>query len=318
MKIVSFVATLPGKLLSRPHDDNPKVVTLQKFAEGAIAAGDTAVISKNMVYETCDVAVMLGWVHEHGKQAPHLRFRQLILDQQLSRGKHVVIADSNLFLYKDVTNPHYYLRYSFDGVFPNTGEYCDDTPDPSRWAKIQKDMNVALRDWRLQGDHILLCLQRDGGWSMAGFDVVDWTLITLKHLRRHTDRPIRIRPHPGDKKAGRYSANILSLCERHGIQGVTMSQPSTSLERDFKHCWALVNHNSSPAVGAAIEGIPIFVTDPDRSQARDICNRDLGQIENPLLPDRQAWIHRISQFHWSYDDLVTGRCWNHMRRWIKS
>jgi hypothetical protein len=317
MRVISYIATLPGKLLSGPHDDNPKVQTLQKFAQGVTAAGDQATISKDMVYQPCDVAVMLGWVHEHGKQAPHLRFRKEILDQQVARGSRTVIADSNLFLYKDTTNPHYYLRYSFDGIFPDTGEYCDSAPDPSRWTAIQRDMGVSLKDWRTQGNHILVCLQRDGGWSMAGFDVVDWTLITLKQLRRHTDRPIRIRPHPGDKKAGRYCRDILELCQRHGIRDVAMSDPKVPLERDFKHCWAVVNHNSSPAVGAAIEGFPVFVTDPDRSQARDVCNRDLARIENPELPDRQSWINRISQFHWSYDDLVTGKCWAHMRRWAK-
>jgi hypothetical protein len=51
--------------------------------------------------------------------------------------------------------------------------------------------------------------------------------------------------------------------------------------RNLKHCWAAVAHNSSPTVGAAIEGIPVFVTDPARSQCRDIANTDLSQIENP-------------------------------------
>jgi hypothetical protein len=39
-------------------------------------------------------------------------------------------------------------------------------------------------------------------------------------------------------------------------------------------------------------------------------------IENPGLLDREAWIQRISQFHWSYADLDSGQCWQHMRRWV--
>lgn len=316
MKVISYIATLPGKLLSRPHQDNPKVQTLTKFAQGVTAVGDQGIVCSDIQYHDCDVAVMLGWVHEHGKSAQHLQFRQHILDEQQRRGGRVVIADSNLFLYQDTNNPHYFLRYSFDGVFPDTGEYCDSMPDPARWQQIQHLMGVSLRPWRTQGTHILMCLQRDGGWSMAGFSVVDWALITAKRIRQYSNRPIRIRAHPGDKKAGRYCRDILDLFTRHGIQNVSLSDGKTTLTRDFKHCWAVVCHNSSPGVAAAIEGVPVFVTDPARSQARDVANTDLGAIENPGLPDREHWIQRISQFHWSYADLDSGACWQHMRQWV--
>jgi hypothetical protein len=318
VKVISYIGTLPTKLLSISHADNAKVQTLTKFAQGVTAVGDDGMIITDMDYQDCDVAVMLGWVHEHGKSAPHLRFRQHILDQQRQRGRRVVIADSNLFLYADPNNPHYYLRYSFDGIFPNTGEYCDQQPDPGRWTAIQQEIGVNLRPWRLQGNHILMCLQRDGGWSMAGFDVVDWALITAKQIRQYSDRPIRIRSHPGDKKAGRYCRNILDLFARHGLRNVSLSNHDVTLSRDFKHCWAMVCHNSSPAVAAAIEGIPVFVTDPTRSQACAVANIDLSQIEMPNTPDREQWIHRISQFHWSFADLTSGRCWQHMRQWAQT
>jgi len=317
MKVIVYTATLPRKLLSEPQSGNQKIVTLKNFAQGVLAAGDDGIVSNEMVYEPSDVAVMLGWVHEHGKIAPHLKFREQILNQQSKSGGRVVIADSNLFLYKDVTNPHNYLRYSFDGVFPNTGEYCDQAPDPDRWRRIQHDMGVSLKSWRTNGNHVLMCLQRDGGWSMAGFSVVDWALITAKQIRQYSNRPIRLRAHPGDKKAGRYCREILNLFERHGIQDVALSGSDTSLGRDLKHCWAVVCHNSSPGVAACIEGIPVFVTDPERSQVQEIANTDLARMEDPILRDRQSWINRISQFHWSYDDLTSGTCWRHMRNWAK-
>lgn len=317
MRVISFIGTLPGKLLMKSHADNPKVQTLTKFAQGVTAAGDDGMVLTGMEYQDCDVAVMLGWVHEHGKSAPHLRFRQQILEQQRQRGGRVVIADSNLFLYADPSNPHYYLRYSFDGVFPNTGEYCDQRPDPQRWHTIQKEIGCSLRPWRTQGSHVLMCLQRDGGWSMAGFNVVDWALITAKLMRQHTDRPIRIRSHPGDKKAGRYCRDILELFSRHGVRDVALSSNEVPLSRDFKHCWAMVCHNSSPGVAGAIEGIPVFVTDPERSQAHDVANTDLSLIETPNMPDREQWVRRISQFHWSYSNLTSGQCWQHMRQWAR-
>jgi hypothetical protein len=123
MKAISYIATLPAKFLNNQHSTSEKFLTLQKYAEGVSAAGDVGILSTKMQYEPADVAVMLGWVHEHGKQAPHLQFRQHIIEEQARRGGRTVIADSNLFLYADTNNPLHYLRYSFDGIFPNTGEY---------------------------------------------------------------------------------------------------------------------------------------------------------------------------------------------------
>lgn len=315
MKVISYLATLPAKMLVPSHSTNNKFLTLQKYAEGVTATGDTASVSRILQYEAADVAVILGWVHGDGKKAPHLSFRQHIVDQQRQRGGRTVIADSNLFLYHDTKNPHYYLRYSFDGVFPDTGEYCDQNPDPTQWNRIQKDMGIRVSPWRNTGNHILLCLQRNGGWSMSSMSVPEWTINTISKLRQYTDRPIVIRPHPGDKHASEYINNFL---KHNSLPDVTtISDTSTPLIRNLKYCWAAVAHNSSPTVGAAIEGVPIFVTDPVRSQCRDIANTDLSQIETPAMPDRTAWLHRISQFHWSHADLVSGRCWSHMKAWAK-
>jgi hypothetical protein len=171
-----------------------------------------------------------------------------------------------------------------------------------------------MRNWRTAGNHILLCLQRDGGWSMDGMRVVDWAISTISELRKHTDRPIVIRPHPGDKRAAAY---MNDFSKNNLLQNVIVNNSHNPLIRDLKYCWATVAHNSSPTVGAALEGVPIFVTDPARSQCRDIANTDLSQIETPIMPDRLPWLQRISQFHWSHADLVSGRCWAHMRQWAR-
>jgi hypothetical protein len=318
MKVLSYTATLPSKMMHRSdYTSNAKWITLNKFIEGVNACGDRGIVWSEMSYQPSEVAVMLGWVHENGKTAPHLRFRQTILDQQRKKSNRVVIADSNLFLYKDLANPLNYLRYSFDGVFPNTGEYCDSRPTSHRWEKISKDLELKLRGWRANGDHILLCLQRNGGWSMGPLAVPNWAFDNICTLRKYTDRPIKIRVHPGDRSARSYAYNIMNSVNKHGIQNITVSNFDLPFIKDLKNAWAVVNHNSSPAVGAAIEGIPVFVTDPEKSPAKDIANTDLRLIESPKLMDREPWVHRLAQFHWSWDDLTSGACWQHMRQWVK-
>lgn len=311
MKIVAYTAVLPAS-----NKNVEKGQILYNFAQGIANTGDNIIVHDEPTVIDCDVALSVGWVHENSKTTPHLVFRRKIIDNQLSKNRKILLADSNLFLYKNMDNPFHYLRYSFNGIFPNTGIYCDDTPDPSRWNKIRRDIGISLKDYRANGDHILLCLQRNGGWSMGNYDVVDWTASTIKTLRKYTNREIIIRAHPGDKGSKDY-LSPKNLMRKIGIlKGVRLSKPGTTLEQDLKNCWAVVNHNSSPTVGAAIEGYPIFVTDPVRSQCSDIANTDLSQIENPNLPDRQPWVERISMFHWNFDEIISGECWNHMRKYV--
>lgn len=316
MKVISFLATLPSKLINSPKPDK-KILTLKNYIAGVNTVGDQGTVSTELRYQPCDVAVMLGWVHEQGKRAPHLSLRQEIVDKQRSNGGRVVIADSNLFLYANNANPYYYLRYSFDGVFPNTGEYCDQIPDLSRWPEISNHMGVSIKPWRANGNHILICLQRNGGWSMGKHEVTKWATETIKNIRQFSNRPIVIRPHPGDKNSAQHLNVIQNIVNRLKYCDITIGNSDISLVSDLNNCWAVVNHNSSPTVGAVIEGVPVFVTDPARSQCWDVANTDFSRIENPLMPDRTNWINRISQFHWSHAELISGRCWNHMRQWVK-
>jgi hypothetical protein len=291
-----------------------KVDFFINFAKGVRAVGDVCIDQQVHTVVPADVGVILGWTHESNQTSMHLRLRKSVIDHQLSKKKYVLLADSNLFLYANMSNPLHYLRYSFNGIFPSTGIYCDDKPVSDRWRKISTNLNLSLKDYRTNGNHILLCLQREGGWSMGKISVLDWAANAILKIREKTDRPIVLRTHPGDKHAAKY---IGTLPSTGALKNVSMSNTKTPLQQDLKNCWAVVNHNSSPAVAAAIEGFPVFQTDPSRSQCQEIANTDLSQIENPKLPDRQAWVERIAMSHWNFAETASGECWAHMKSWIQ-
>lgn len=294
---------------SVPNSKNQEKVDLLKyFGEGVATTGDSLVDIKNYNYQPTDVGVIQGWISQNTSR-PHLSLRNQVIHEQLKINRYVVAVDSNLFLYSNTHNPLHYLRYSFNGVFPLTGIYCDTRINPTRWQNISRNLNLSLKDYRTTGDHILLCLQRGGGWSMGQFDVAEWANNIISQIQAVSDRPIVVRSHPGDKNRDQYLPRI-NWSER-----VRLST-SPNLLDDLHNCWVAVNHNSSPVVGAAIEGVPIFVTDPAKSQCAEIANLDLAQIENPLMPDRQKWVERLSMFHWNFDELRSGECWAHMREFI--
>jgi hypothetical protein len=285
-----------------------KIDVLRYFATGVEQTGDQLINVDDYSYWATNVGVIQGWIGPAKTVSEHQQLRNTVINNQIKHSRYVVAIDSNLFLYATPGNPDHYLRYSFNGVFPNTGIYCDTTVDSNRWQKISSRLKISLKDYRTQGNHILLCLQRNGGWSMGDYDVVAWAHNTITELRKYTSRPIVVRAHPGDKAARQYISSIT------GQNVVSSSSPS--LLDDLKNCWAVVNHNSSPVVGAAIEGYPIFVTDPAKSQCKEIANTDLSQIESPTLADRQSWVERISMFHWNFDELKSGECWQNMRQYI--
>ncbi len=294
-----------------PNNSNPeKPAILDNFCQGVIACGDTVIAHQGMTAIPCDVALIQGFVHEHGKQAPHLQLRKDAIDLQKRNGKRSLIVDSNLFLYKDTTNSKRYLRYSFDGVFPTTGFYFDRDIDPARWQEISNNLGLSLKPYRKSGNHILICLQRNGGWSMRGLNVVDWMNQTISNIRKYSDRPIVVRKHPGDKKI----SSILKINHKN----VQISSEGKNLIDDFNNCWATVVYNSSPSVASLIEGIPTFLTDPQpqHSQTYGVANIDISDIENPKMNDRQPWIERLSMCHWNFEELKSGKAWNFFKQYI--
>jgi len=311
MRVISYLNVIPSK-----NNSQEKVDILHNFIKGVNARGDQGILQPDSNLVDCDVAVIQGWTHHKGKTGAHLQLRENIIKHQIQSGKFVCTADSNLFLYANKSNkPHHYLRYSFNGVFPNTGIYFDDKVDPRRWQQISSDLSIMLEQKPAKGKYILLCCQRNGGWSMDGIDVVDWVIHTIKKIREYSDRPIIVRGHPGDKKAETYLYHRYSRIQR--LPNVKVSPFGKPLEEDLHKCWAVVNHNSSSIVGPLIKGYPAFITDAHRSQCAEVSHVGFKDIENPKQFDRERWLQRISMFHWNFEELQNGKAWAHMRNYVQ-
>jgi hypothetical protein len=254
--------------------------------------------------------VVQGFVHPGGKTGLHLKLRKDVFDKQQRDGKRSIIVDSNLFLYADKGNSNKFLRYSYDGIFPNTGEYCNDSPDPARWNLISQRLGINLKPTKKNGQNILICCQRDGGWSMGEEQLLPWIVKTVQSIRKVTDRKIVIRFHPGDKN----TLNHKRALARYRLPNVIVSHAENILE-DFASAYCVVNFNSSPAVAAAIEGIPVIVLDPAKSQAATVAHHKIEDISNLKEFDREVWIQRMAQMHWTLDELKDGTAWKHLRKW---
>ena len=307
LTVTSYLKGIP------PRNRNPeKPEVLINFIKGVNAVGDIGKVVDGWKVIDSDVAVVQGFVHPGSKNVTNLNLRKNVFDTQQKNNKRSIIIDSNLFLYADPGNTKKYLRYSYDGIFPTTGEYCNSQPTLNRWEQISKDLNLSLKPWSTNKETILICCQRDGGWSMDGQQLMPWLVKTIMEIKKHSDRKIVVRFHPGDRHSSNHRASLL----KYKLQNVFVTT-NESILTDFEMAHVVVNYNSSPAVAAAIEGVPVFVLDPERSQAKDIANTDISKIENPILYDRNVWIQKLAQMHWTSNELTDGTAWRHLRQWAK-
>ena len=133
-------------------------------------------------------------------------------------------------------------------------------------------------------------LQWEGQSSMA-----EWVKQKVAEIRKFTDKSVVVRPHP---------RSPVSL----NIQGVTVEQQKKilnsydSFDIDYKyHC--VINHNSGPAVQAAISGIPVICD--HTSLAFDVSDV-IENINRPILPDRTQWFVKLCHTEWTVQEISTG------------
>ena len=287
INVVAYMKVIP------PGNKKPqKPLIIKNFIDGVNACGDKGIISNSWTLIPADVSVLQGFVHQQPQKHRHLMLRKTVFEQQQKRNKRTMIVDSSLFLYADPNQSKNYLRYGYDGIFPNTAEYCWDNPDPQRWEVIKKDLGIDLKPWRLGGGkYILVCCQRDGGWSMDGLKVNVWLQHVIEQIRKFTKREIRIRFHPGDKASSQWKSLVRQWINsgQPKYQNIEISGAKNLID-EFALAHAVVGHNSSPTVKPVIEGIPTLVTDPNRAQINGV-NRQIrftfihSMIENCGLED---------------------------------
>ena len=305
VKVAVYLSGLP----KRTKNEFKKMI-LRSWCEGVSLCGDQVVPVEDNRIVNCDVAVIQGYVHQHGRQAEHLQIRRNAIVHQKSVGKHALIIDSNLYQFLDMSDINKYLRYSIGGIFPNDAWYFQTNKDMNRWEHIKRIYGFEERKYSKKDDGpILICLQRNGGWSMGGIPTQQWITRTIAHIRRITVRDIIVRGHPGDK-------TTLHELKVNMFPRVTKQTPEEiSLRKQLARSWCTITYNSSPGVASLLYGTPVFVTDPipERSQCFPICNTDLNDIEQPKAYDRTDWYHKLAQFHWTTAEVKNGDAWRFIR-----
>lgn len=160
-----------------------------------------------------------------------------------------------------------------------------------------KKISVSLQPIKeKRKDHILIACQHHKSLQWEKMPPIDvWLKSKILEIRKYSDRPIIVRPHPRNPVA-------------FSMPGVKIEQPRKipgsydDFDIDY-NCHCVINHNSGPAVQAAIQGIPIVC---DKSSLAAPVSDILENISTPTLPDRDDWFLKLTHTEWQLSEIENG------------
>jgi hypothetical protein len=166
---------------------------------------------------------------------------------------------------------------------------------PGRAAQLR----LEAKPWTNSGLNIVIAAQRSDSEQWAGQPpTVAWLTETAMTIRKHTDRPIIVRPHP------RQRISDIPGCVIEMPKPIQGTYDSFNYEQCLSTAWAVVNHNSGPGTQAVLNGVPAFVH--SSSLASAVGNLDLSSINDPVRPDRTAWLEKLACTEWYTDEIAAG------------
>ena len=235
------------------------------------------------------------------RAAAHHRIKSQVFDH----ARPFVMLETPLVHRRADTIDHGWLRVGVNGFLWDEAEWGFDHMDPSRNI-------VQPIEWRKNGEHILVLMQNPGDASLRGADIFQWVENTVIELRKHTDRPIRIRPHPLPNKQQKLEQLKQKLRDVTFVEN-KLPYNLRPLSEDFKNCWCVVTYSSGSSVDAVMAGIPNIACDTG-NMAWPISSTKLDMIEKPYTGDTKLWEQQISHCQFSTEELRNGVCWNHVKQ----
>lgn len=238
----------------------------------------------------------------------------------LKSKKPFIVSESNPFRLFDG-----WMRFGWNSYKWTEGNFNNDFAPRDRWNRFEKLTGIKFKDWNSPGDNILIMGQKDGDSALNSMydkgykNLYDWMYSTIKEIRKYTDRPIVIRPHPRGLKKG--LKNFKKFLEEKEIHNITFSvsvtpggnQGGAGLDYDLDNSHCVVTYNSNSAIEAAIKGVPVFSMD-DGCMAYPISHTDLSQIEHIKYDiNLDDWQNKIAYTIWNKEDVRSGDCWAHLK-----
>lgn len=151
----------------------------------------------------------------------------------------------------------------------------DPDASPDRWQRLRQP----VQPWRRHGGHIVIAAPSD---AYARFhELTGWWLENAIEDARATGRKVVVR----------------------------RKDSTVPLRKELLGAHCLITHGSVAAVEAVILGCPVFV---DATSAAAPVGRTDRDLENPVMPDRTAWLHSLANAQFNLPEILSGEGWRFM------
>lgn len=309
--------TIYIKTTGKPEKRN----MLREFGQGAERHGVKVNYYEGYDYQPSDYAIIFGFkarvksnIWPNGKESVDLRLK--LYDQHKDR--NVFFMDSDVYQHfnrsLDPDKNIVYHRYPYKSIYPHEADYFLYDLDKERI----KQFNIPMLDYRKNGDHILLLLNRGlRGFSSFGLNSYEWAINTINELKKYTDRKFVVRPHniisknDTDPKDAHFES-ILRKMDKVRI----VDRTKESIDENHKNAWASVSYTTTASAVSLAKGIPTFTT-TNVSYLHEFSSGELKDIENPKLIDRTDLLHKYANSHWSLKEVKEGIFWDRIKKYLK-
>ena len=169
--------------------------------------------------------------------------------------------------------------------------YIDTNPKhKKRFEKIQEQTTeLKLKPWRKDSSdsHILVIPPSQHTARWYGLCRHEWETEIVKELKKHTNRPIKVRHKFVD------NADF----------GQKVHKP---LQEDLQGCWAIVSWHSMCASEAVMKGIPSFCSEHSPAAPVSRSLQELNKINKPKMPDRELWLYSLLGSQFTLEEMKNG------------
>jgi hypothetical protein len=258
------------------------VPAMQAMLDSLRGAGHT--VEQNS-YD-CDAAIIWSVLW-----AGRLAANQAVWSHYRSLGRPVIVIDIGA-LYRGETWKIAVNSITATGYYGHT-ENLD-------WDRPRK-LGISLAINLSRNPRIVIAAQHARSLQVVGLVSMEgWIVQQVEQLRKVTDRPVVVRPHP---RSALDWAGLVHLPKDVVIeQPVKIVNTYDSYNLAFD-CHAMINHNSGPGIQAALAGTRPIV---DPSSLAYPVSVQIENIDQPYTVDRDQWLTEICHTEYTVEEIAQG------------
>jgi len=176
-----------------------------------------------------------------------------------------------------------YFRIIKGGI--HTNKFSATTPD-RRNKLIKQGIDAEFKGWKDNGEYILLCPSSPMVcYYINNLTQEDWLKQVGEEIRKHTDRPIKMRnkPRPSNEFWG------------------------TDIKDDLKNAWCVVTNMSLAAIDGVLNMTPAFTH--QKHVASLITGQKIEEVERPYKPEREKveeWLNMVANHQFTIQEIEDG------------